>query len=167
MIKTFKESIIDIPRKTYAPGVFDDADTNNPKIKKSVKNRARSAQFDFEHFLNDLPFLFFQKNFNKHKNGPIEFNQNFMVGIYGSRLLSVSELSGVQFRWISQSIIFEEFPFKKCCVQKKMHEKPRGAGFFMHFFLHTTFLEGNASQKKLFPSNFQCKFVLKSTPGRF
>ena len=31
-----KESIIDIPRRTYAPGVFDDADTENPKLKKSV-----------------------------------------------------------------------------------------------------------------------------------
>ena len=34
--RTFVESIIDIPRSTYAPGVFDDADTNNPKIKSSV-----------------------------------------------------------------------------------------------------------------------------------
>ena len=41
MYKKFKdyivESIIDIPRKTFAPGVFDDANTNNPKIKSSVK----------------------------------------------------------------------------------------------------------------------------------
>ena len=36
-MKTFKESIIDIPRKTYAQAVFDEADTNNPKIKTSVK----------------------------------------------------------------------------------------------------------------------------------
>ena len=32
----FKESIIDIPRRTYAPGVFDNEDTDNPKIKDSV-----------------------------------------------------------------------------------------------------------------------------------
>jgi hypothetical protein len=31
--RQFKESIIDIPRRTYAPGVFDDEDTDNPKIK--------------------------------------------------------------------------------------------------------------------------------------
>ena len=31
-----QESIIDIPRRTYAPGVFDEEDTNNPKIKPSV-----------------------------------------------------------------------------------------------------------------------------------
>jgi nicotinic acid mononucleotide adenylyltransferase/predicted nucleotidyltransferase len=39
-MKTFrqlKESIIDIPRSTYAPGVFDNADTKDPKIKSSVK----------------------------------------------------------------------------------------------------------------------------------
>ncbi len=35
--KVFAESIIDIPRRTYAPGVFDDADTSDPKIKASVK----------------------------------------------------------------------------------------------------------------------------------
>ena len=38
-MKTFRqirESIIDIPRSTYAPMVFDDADTSNPKIKQSV-----------------------------------------------------------------------------------------------------------------------------------
>ena len=35
--KVFTESIIDIPRRTYAPLVFDDADTPNPKIKASVK----------------------------------------------------------------------------------------------------------------------------------
>jgi len=34
--KDFKESIIDIPRRTYAPGVFDDEDTDNPKIKNCV-----------------------------------------------------------------------------------------------------------------------------------
>ena len=33
-----KESIIDIPRRTYAPGVFDRADTDNPRLKQSVIN---------------------------------------------------------------------------------------------------------------------------------
>ena len=34
-----KESIIDIPRKTYARGVFDKADTPNPVLKTSVKKQ--------------------------------------------------------------------------------------------------------------------------------
>ena len=33
---SMNESVIDIPRRTYAPGVFDDEDTNNPKVKDSV-----------------------------------------------------------------------------------------------------------------------------------
>ena len=36
-MKTFLEAVIDIPRRTYAKGVFDEADTDNPKIKSSVK----------------------------------------------------------------------------------------------------------------------------------
>ena len=35
-MKTFKESIIDIPRRTYAPGIFDNADTDNPRLKQSI-----------------------------------------------------------------------------------------------------------------------------------
>jgi predicted nucleotidyltransferase len=47
-MKTFKESIIDIPRKTYAPGVFDEADTENPKIKSSVKKLIDDQIKEFE-----------------------------------------------------------------------------------------------------------------------
>ena len=36
-MKTFLEAVIDIPRKTYAKDLFDDAYTNNHKIKASVK----------------------------------------------------------------------------------------------------------------------------------
>ena len=35
---TFTESIIDIPRRTYVPRVFDDDDTKNPKLKPLVIN---------------------------------------------------------------------------------------------------------------------------------
>ena len=47
-MKTFKESIIDIPRRTYAPGVFDEADTENPKIKSSVKKLIDDQIKEFE-----------------------------------------------------------------------------------------------------------------------
>ena len=50
-MKTFrqlKESIIDIPRSTYAPGVFDNADTKDPKIKSSVKAMIDKQVKDFE-----------------------------------------------------------------------------------------------------------------------
>ena len=50
-MKTFrqlKESIIDIPRSTYAPGVFDNADTKDPKIKSSVKSMIDKQVKEFE-----------------------------------------------------------------------------------------------------------------------
>ena len=51
----FKESIIDIPRRTYAPGVFDDEDTDNPKIKDSVL-RIITKQFEeFESEYQETP----------------------------------------------------------------------------------------------------------------
>jgi len=36
MFNLIKESVIDIPRRTYAKGIFDNADTENPKLKQSV-----------------------------------------------------------------------------------------------------------------------------------
>ena len=47
-MKTFRESIIDIPRQTYAPAVFDDADTKNPKIKQSVLDMVYNQFKEFE-----------------------------------------------------------------------------------------------------------------------
>ena len=45
-----KESIIDIPRRTYAPAVFDGADTNNPKIKSSVLKLINDQVKDFKEY---------------------------------------------------------------------------------------------------------------------
>ena len=50
----FKESIIDIPRRIYAPGVFDDEDTDNPKIKDSV---LRMISKQFEEFETEYPII--------------------------------------------------------------------------------------------------------------
>ena len=50
-MKTFRqlrESIIDIPRRTYAPLVFDDADTSDPKIKQSVLDMIEDQIKEFE-----------------------------------------------------------------------------------------------------------------------
>ena len=53
-MKTFLEAVIDIPRRTYAKGVFDEVDTDNPKIKASVK-----AQIDkqIEEFEKEYPVV--------------------------------------------------------------------------------------------------------------
>lgn len=43
-----KEAVIDIPRKTYAKGVFDNADTDNPKLKSSVLEIINAQLKEFE-----------------------------------------------------------------------------------------------------------------------
>ena len=48
--REFKESIIDTPRITYAPGVFDDADTKNPKLKQKVLDIIKKDLETFEKF---------------------------------------------------------------------------------------------------------------------
>jgi len=50
----FRESIIDIPRRTYAPSVIDDEDTDNPKIKDSV---LRLITEQFKEFESEYPIL--------------------------------------------------------------------------------------------------------------
>ena len=52
--KTFKESIIDAPRVTYAPGVFDNADTFDPKIKASVK---KLVDAQIKEFAKEYPVI--------------------------------------------------------------------------------------------------------------
>jgi predicted nucleotidyltransferase len=42
------ESVIDIPRRTYAPNVFDDEETNDPKIKATVKAQIDKQIKEFE-----------------------------------------------------------------------------------------------------------------------
>ena len=49
-----QESIIDIPRKTYAPAVFDNADTNNPKLKASV---VKQIQDQIKVFEKEFPVI--------------------------------------------------------------------------------------------------------------
>ena len=54
MLSRFKnfirESIIDIPRRIYAPGVFDNADTDNPKLKQKVLDIIKKDLKTFEKF---------------------------------------------------------------------------------------------------------------------
>ena len=46
----FSESIIDIPRKTYAKGVFDNADTENPKLKAGIIAMIKKQIVQFEKY---------------------------------------------------------------------------------------------------------------------
>ena len=48
MTISMNESVIDIPRRTYAPNVFDDEETSDPKIKATVKAQIDKQIKEFE-----------------------------------------------------------------------------------------------------------------------
>lgn len=48
MFNLFKEAVIDIPRRTYAKDVFDNADTENPKLKQSILDIINAQLKEFE-----------------------------------------------------------------------------------------------------------------------
>jgi predicted nucleotidyltransferase len=48
MFSLFKEAVIDIPRRTYAKDIFDNADTENPKLKQSVLDIINAQLKEFE-----------------------------------------------------------------------------------------------------------------------
>src|SRR5210317_2548734 len=49
-----KESIIDIPRRTYAPGVFSNPESNDPKIKPEIIGMIMKQ---FTEFKKEYPIL--------------------------------------------------------------------------------------------------------------
>ena len=49
MFRLLKEAVIDIPRRTYAKGVFDNADTDNPKLKQTVLDIIENQIKQFNH----------------------------------------------------------------------------------------------------------------------
>ena len=48
MFKLINEAVIDIPRRTYAKDVFDNADTENPKLKQSILDIINAQLKEFE-----------------------------------------------------------------------------------------------------------------------
>ena len=59
----FKESIIDIPRNTYAKPVFDNADTDNPKLKPSVRKQLLDGIKQFEKLNENQKINFLERLF--------------------------------------------------------------------------------------------------------
>ena len=53
-----KESIIDIPRRTYARPVFDNADTSSPSLKVPVRKQILDGIKTFEKFGKVVKYMF-------------------------------------------------------------------------------------------------------------
>src|SRR5210317_2081574 len=80
-----KESIIDIPRKTYARGVFDKADTPNPVLKPSVKKLVLDGIKSFEKFGKVVKYTLIGSILTKQYRADADLDINILFDIPGSK----------------------------------------------------------------------------------
>ena len=83
--KTFKESIIDIPRKTYARPVFDGADTTNPKLKESVRQQILDGIKTFEKFGKVVKYTLIGSILTKQYRDDADLDINILFDIPGTQ----------------------------------------------------------------------------------
>src|SRR5210317_2225263 len=80
-----KESIIDIPRKTYARGVFDKADTPNPVLKESVRKQILDGIKQFEKFGKVVKYTLIGSILTKQYRADADLDINILFDIPGSK----------------------------------------------------------------------------------
>ena len=83
--KSLKESIIDIPRKTYARGVFDKADTGAPELKPSVKKMVLDGIKTFEKFGKVVKYTLIGSILTKQYRADADLDVNILFDIPGSK----------------------------------------------------------------------------------
>ena len=80
-----KESIIDIPRKTYARPVFDNADTSNPRLKPSVRKQILDGIKTFERFGKVVKYTLIGSILTKQYRDDADLDINILFDIPGSK----------------------------------------------------------------------------------
>ena len=80
-----KESIIDIPRKTYARPVFDNADTGNPTLKLSVQKQILDGIKTFEKFGKVVKYTLIGSILTKQYRDDADLDINILFDIPGSQ----------------------------------------------------------------------------------
>ena len=79
------ESIIDIPRKTYATPVFDNADTESPKLKPSVRKQVLDGIKQFEKFGKVVKYTLIGSILTKQYREDADLDINILFDIPGSK----------------------------------------------------------------------------------
>lgn len=83
-MKSFKqmcESIVDEPRRTYAKDVFDKANTENPRLKKSVKDAILSGVRKFEQIAPSLKHRVIGGILTKQYNDESDIDVNILFDV--------------------------------------------------------------------------------------
>ena len=86
-IKTIpiKEAVIDIPRQTYAPGVFDDADTKNPKLKPEIIGMIMKQFTEFKEEYPVIKYSLIGSILTKRYRNDADLDINVLFDIPGSK----------------------------------------------------------------------------------
>ena len=79
------ESIIDIPRKTYARPVFDNADTSNPTLKPSVRKQVLDGIQTFTKFGKVVKYTLIGSILTKQYRDDADLDINILFDIPGSK----------------------------------------------------------------------------------
>ena len=80
-----KESIIDIPRKTYARPVFDNPDTSNPTLKPAVRKQIIDGIKTFEKFGKVVKYTLIGSILTKQYRDDADLDINILFDIPGSQ----------------------------------------------------------------------------------
>ena len=80
-----KESVIDIPRKTYARPVFDNADTSNPKLKPSVRQQVLDGIKTFTKFGKVVKYTLIGSILTKQYRDDADLDVNILFDIPGTQ----------------------------------------------------------------------------------
>ncbi len=86
-IKTIpiKEAVIDIPRQTYAPGVFDDHDTKNPKLKPEIIGMIMKQFTEFKKEYPVIKYSLIGSILTKRYRNDADLDINVLFDIPGSK----------------------------------------------------------------------------------
>ena len=104
-IKTIpiKEAVIDIPRQTYAPGVFDDADTKNPKLKPEIIGMIMKQFTEFKKEYPVIKYSLIGSILTKRYRNDADLDINVLFDIPGSKEFKEEERLRLSKKFLSSS----------------------------------------------------------------
>jgi len=104
-IKTIpiKEAVIDIPRQTYAPGVFDDADTKNPKLKPEIIGMIMKQFTEFKEEYPVIKYSLIGSILTKRYRNDADLDINVLFDIPGSKEFKEEERLRLSKKFLSSS----------------------------------------------------------------
>jgi len=105
MFKLIKEAVIDIPRRTYAKDVFDNADTENPKLKQSVLDIINAQLKEFEKLYPIKKYSLVGSSITKHYRNDADLDINVLFDVASADREAVRIKLSHQLRGINGKLI--------------------------------------------------------------